>query len=310
MKTNCDHLSLRVQQSAPIISSVLLDEMDTYLLGKTSDKKNYRILKIILFGSQVKGTAVYDPANGYVSDYDVLVIVNHEDMVEEFDVWSAAEHKIERRIGRQLGLIVHSIHDINQRLHEGQYFFKDIRDEGIEIYANDTRELPLPGNLTLEEQKTIAQKYYEQWFTSANVFLEFFEMAMNKDLSQKKYINFAAFNLHQATERFYACTLLVTTNYLPKTHNIEQLRSYCARQDPRFVEQFSQDGISQTKRFQKRSFQRLKRAYVDSRYSEHYEITTEELKWLAGEVEKLKVLTEAVCQTKIASLVDAENLKA
>lgn len=112
----------------------------------------------------------------------------------------------------------------------------------------------------------------------------------------------AAFHLHQVTERFYACILLVTTNYLPKTHNIEQLRSYCIRQDSRLVEPFLLDGIAQPQRFQKRSFQRLKRAYVDSRYSEHYDITEEELQWLATEVEKLNVLTEMVCRAKIETL--------
>ncbi|SHO56557.1 hypothetical protein [Vibrio quintilis] len=44
---------------------------------------------------------------------------------------------------------------------------------------------------------------------------------------------------------------------------------------------------------------RLKRAYVDALYSEHYEITVEELAYLAQEVEKLKALTEAVCLVRI-----------
>ena len=50
---------------------------------------------------------------------------------------------------------------------------------------------------------------------------------------------------------------------------------------------------------QKHSFQRLKCVYVDSSYFEHYDITEEELIWLAAEVEKLKVLTEEVCQAAI-----------
>lgn len=298
MKTSFDHLTTRQQLSVPIISTVLLDEMDAYLHGKTSHKAGYRILKIILFGSQVKGTHVYDPANGYVSDYDVLVIVNQEELVEEFDVWHTAEEKIVRRIQQPLGLIVHSWQDISQRLHQGQYFFKDIREEGIEIYSADKRALPVPGNLTSAEQQTIAQKHYEQWFSSADSFL--INYHFNHDRADYKI---AAFMLHQATERFYACTLLVTTNYLPKTHNIEQLRSYCIHQDPHFIEQFAQDGIAQTQRFQKRSFQRLKRAYVDARYSEHFEITADELNWLASEVEKLKALTETVCLARIKSLL-------
>ncbi len=299
MKTSIDHLTTGQQMSVPVISKVLLEEIERYLHGKTNKKAGYRILKIILFGSQAKGIQVYDPANGYISDYDVLVIVNQEELVEEFSLWSAAEEKVERLIQRPLGLIVHSLQDINNRLREGQYFFKDIREEGIEIYSADKRDLALPGNLTLAERKEIAEKQFLQWFESATEFLEKYHLFSDK---------LAAFMLHQATERFYACVLLVTTNYLPKTHNIELLRSYCIRQDSRLADHFLFDGIDQTKRFQKRSFQSLKRAYVDARYSEHYEITEEELQWLASEVEKLKSFTEIVCQEKIASLVseDAE----
>ncbi|MEI8633218.1 hypothetical protein P4S72_16585 [Vibrio sp. PP-XX7] len=47
------------------------------------------------------------------------------------------------------------------------------------------------------------------------------------------------------------------------------------------------------------SFRRLQRAYIDARYSEHYEITVEELDYLAGEVAKLKGLVEQVCQRRI-----------
>jgi hypothetical protein len=35
----------------------------------------------------------------------------------------------------------------------------------------------------------------------------------------------------------------------------------------------------------------LKQAYIDARYSEHYEITREELEWLAERVRILQTLT-------------------
>ncbi|MEI8634167.1 hypothetical protein P4S72_23250 [Vibrio sp. PP-XX7] len=52
-------------------------------------------------------------------------------------------------------------------------------------------------------------------------------------------------------------------------------------------------------KFHRRSFRRLQRAYIDARYSEHYEITVEELDYLQLQVEKLKVLTERVCQARV-----------
>ncbi|WP_159440405.1 hypothetical protein [Vibrio quintilis] len=51
----------------------------------------------------------------------------------------------------------------------------------------------------------------------------------------------------------------------------------------------------------------LQRAYIEARYSEHFEITIEELDYLAGEVVKLKEVVARVCQERIdASQADSE----
>jgi len=50
---------------------------------------------------------------------------------------------------------------------------------------------------------------------------------------------------------------------------------------------------------QRGRFQLLKNAYVDARYSEHYEITQEELSWLVERVVCLQQLTEKFCKEKI-----------
>ncbi|AJQ95792.1 hypothetical protein [Gynuella sunshinyii] len=39
----------------------------------------------------------------------------------------------------------------------------------------------------------------------------------------------------------------------------------------------------------------MQRAYIDARYSEHFEMTEEELNYLESEVVKLKTLVETVC---------------
>ena len=285
MKTSLDHLPERKQEDIRTIATELRDALDAFLDGKTGQKLHYRILKIILFGSHAKGTWVEDPDNGYVSDYDILVIVNRPALVEEYEIWQAAEDRIERKVSAELGLIVHTLSEVNENLVQGQFFFRDIREEGIELFSADKRELALPGKLTPEERKEIAQKHYDQWFVSASDFFVTFEFDKNRGK-----LNQAAFLLHQATERFFSCVLLVCTNYLPKTHNLKHLRSLCAQQDQRFSSLFPSDD-----KFHRRSFERLKRAYVDARYSEHYEITLEELDWLSSQVSKLRGLVEEVC---------------
>ncbi|WP_157721431.1 hypothetical protein [Vibrio gazogenes] len=44
----------------------------------------------------------------------------------------------------------------------------------------------------------------------------------------------------------------------------------------------------------------LKRVYIDARYSEYFEITAEELKYLQSEADKLREITERVCRERIA----------
>ncbi|WNJ95381.1 MULTISPECIES: HEPN domain-containing protein [Vibrio] len=290
MKTSLDHLPEYKQRELATISTILRDTLEDYLQGKTASKSEFRILKIILFGSHAKGNWVKDPVNGYISDYDILVIVNKAALVEEDVVWQRAEEQIDRRVkSAPLGLIVHDLQEVNERLQQGHYFFKDIREEGIELFAATPKPLAMPGDLTEEELREIARKHYEQWFESASDFLVTYRFDKNRGKLKK-----SAFELHQATERFFACTLLTCTNYLPKSHNIEKLGKFCSQIDLAFAEIFPMDN-----KFHRRSFRRLQRAYIDARYSEHYEITEEELNYLETEVQRLQVLTEQVCRGRI-----------
>jgi len=291
MKTSLDHLPEQKQQDLQTIVRVLRDEFEAVTSRGTSKPKiTGRILKIILFGSHAKDTWVDDPKNGYVSDYDVLVIVNNEKLVDEYRIWSAAEERIERKVTTPFSLIVHSLTDVNAQLKEGHYFFKDIRQDGVLLYDTNRKPLVTPGNLSPEEGKVIAGRHYDQWFNSAVSFLTDFGHGMDRKDYKK-----AAFELHQAVERFLSCTLLVCTNYRPKTHDIKHLFALCIQQEPRFIPLFPQDT-----KFNRRCFELLKRAYVDARYSEHYKITEEELTWLAERVEMLQTLTEEVCNRKVS----------
>ncbi|SIO96514.1 HEPN domain protein [Vibrio spartinae] len=292
MKTTLDHLPEYKQHELATISTILRDTLDDYLQGKTGSKSEFRILKIILFGSHAKGNWVKDPVNGYISDYDILVIVNKAALVEDYVVWQCAEEQIDRKVkSAPLGLIVHDLNEVNNRLQQGHYFFRDIREEGIELFAATPKPLAEPGDLTEEEKREIARKHYDQWSYSAQRFFRYYEVAA----SDEDWIH-AAFMLHQATEKAYACTLLTCTNYLPKSHNIEKLSKLCAQIDPEFTTIFPLDN-----KFHRRSFRRLQRAYIEARYSEHYEITEEELNYLATEVQRLQALTERVCRDKIGA---------
>jgi HEPN domain-containing protein len=107
----------------------------------------------------------------------------------------------------------------------------------------------------------------------------------------------AAFDLHQAAERYYHCVLLVCTFYTPHVHNLGFLRTQAERIDPRLIDVWPRETKTDRARFEK-----LKEAYVKPRYSKHYRITEDELAWLGERVEALGVIVELICREQIAAL--------
>ncbi len=110
----------------------------------------------------------------------------------------------------------------------------------------------------------------------------------------------AAFELHQAVERFYDATLLVFTNYRPRLHDLEKLSHMAAGHDPAFLTVFPLATAEQ-----KECFELLRRAYVEARYNPGYKITKEQLEYLAQRVQKLRDLTEKICEARIESYLSA-----
>jgi predicted nucleotidyltransferase/HEPN domain-containing protein len=289
MKNDLDHLPASRRKHLAHIIAVLRDEVEQVTGFAHGKKKHSRILKIILFGSHATGKWVNDPAHGYVSDYDILVILNRRELVEEYKIWDTAEDRIALRVRPPLNILVHPLEEVNHALVEGQYFFTDIKREGIVLYESDKRELAEAGNLSAEAYKIIAEKHYNHWFESAKEFFDQYQYAFGK-----KALKIAAFQLHQSTERFYSCLLLVLSNYKPDTHNLVQLNALAILQDESITEVFPQN-----KKIYRRRFQLLKRAYIDARYSEQYTISQEELVWLSERVQVLQDLTKKLCQEKI-----------
>ena len=278
------------------------------------DRMRERILKhyeskithIILFGSFARGDWVYDRyvEDGiyyeYASDYDILVLTRTAKSGTVRPTATRLERSIEKKLARLFppykphspNILVESIQRFNQELELGQNFFTDIKKEGISLY--DSGEFPFKQarKLTNAELKEIAEKHFAQWFKNGINFLRQCHHAF-KDSEYKT----SAFELHQAVENFSSCTLLVLTGYKPKLHDIEKLLKLCASQSNEFLSVFPKgDAEKET------CFELLKKAYIDARYNADYTISEAQLQYLINEVEKLKVITEKVCQARIDAL--------
>jgi predicted nucleotidyltransferase/HEPN domain-containing protein len=298
MKTEIDHLPAKQQGELERIKAVLMEEFARSIERATQPgKRNGKILKIILFGSYARDDWVDEPENGYQSDFDLLIVVSHEDLTDISDHWYIAEDKILRdpEVGRTLNIIVHTLADVNRALSRGEYFWVDIIRDGVMLYDLPNHPLATPKPLTREDAYEMAKTYFATHLRKVDSALKLARFAF-----EEGEMNDAAFLFHQAVERAYACYLLSTTYYFPRSHNIKFLRSLAEDREPRLVEAWARDS-----KIDRRRFELLKRAYVEARYSASFEISAADLEALAASAEKLRAIVEVICGTHIADLKKA-----
>jgi uncharacterized protein len=297
MRSNLDHLPVRQRNELGRILEIIFAEFAEAFKNKQSpSKKAWRILKVVLFGSYARGGWVDDRLSGYKSDFDILVVVNDAAAADpEYWYWTderlVQELTVFRRIGREANVIVHALSEVNDQLSRGRYFFTDIVSDGIVLYEAPGHPFATPKELSTQEAYDEAQMFFDECYPSAQNLLRGARFFLS-DGSPKE----AAFTLHQVVERLYNCILLVFTLYSPASHNIKHLRSLAEDLDPRLIGAWPRKG-----RFAKRSFERLKRAYVEARYSRHYVITAEELAWLVERIDALQETIRIVCEEKLAA---------
>ncbi len=255
---------------------------------------------IILFGSYARGDAVEDvtvegnTTYEYSSDFDILVIVKSKALADNLDLWYQLEDEAGKLpVQTPVKIIAHEINFVNNKLKKGQYFFSDIKKEGIILYDSKKFELAQAKELTPKERLGQAKKDFKQWFNKANGAYRGYEMY----LKESDY-NWAAFMLHQAAEAFYGTVLLVYTNYKPKTHDLDTLRRLTANHDPAIFTVFPLRTKQERDRFDK-----LRQAYVGARYHDDYVITPQQLKYLARCIELLGDQTETSCDTKMKTFI-------
>jgi predicted nucleotidyltransferase/HEPN domain-containing protein len=296
MRTDLDHLTIAKRQELARVVAILFDDFTAALVGRNAPyARSGRILKIVLFGSYARGDWVVDPDGGYFSDFDILVVVNNEELADLSEFWRDAEEHLLRElhaggvVRTSVNLIVHSLADLNSRLRRGRPFFIDIVRDGILLHDTPNYPFDPPKPLSPESAREEAAEYFEDWFTSASDFWTQAQFALANNRQK-----IAAFELHQATERLYHCTLLVLTLYSPKSHKLNFLRSQAERLAPGLIAAWPRDT-----RFAQRCFELLRRAYVDARYSPHYKISDDELGWLIEHVGKLQELVKTACITHL-----------
>lgn len=304
MQTGLDHLPPHKRRELDRVVEIIFEEFDDALaLAHREWKKRGRIEKIILYGSYARGGWVDEPhtAKGYQSDYDLLIIVNDKRLTDRVNYWLTLEERLNRELAitktlhTPVNFIVHTLQEVNDGLAHGRYFFMDVKRDGIAIYQTLPTELHEPKPKTPVKALEMAREYFEEWMPSGMQFLETAKFAM-----QRRWTKKSAFLLHQSTESLYHCVLLVRTFYTPHVHNIGFLRTQAERLDRRLVDAWPREN-----RFEQRTWEKLKEAYVKARYSKHYRISQAELEWLSQRIEELGRVVHEICSERIEELEKA-----
>ena len=297
MRHQLDHLPQSKQRELAHVVRVLFEEFQAAIATGTSKwRKQARILWIVLYGSYARDDWVDDPVGGYHSDYDLLIVVNDERLTD-FEIWSAAEDRlmrdvtINKALSAPVSFITHTLTDVNQQLERGRPFFTDIVRQGFALYEAEGFPFVHPRQLPAVEAQREAQRHFDEWFGSAVKFRRAADFLVS-DGGPKE----AAFSYHQAVERLYHCVLLVLALYSAKYHRLTFLRSQAEQIAPRLAEAWPRND-----RFSRRCFELLRQAYVNARYSPHYEITAEELAWLADHAGQLQSLVEQICRERLSA---------
>lgn len=222
MKTSIDHLPEHK------LEELARAEFDDALAESSADrKKSGRILKIILFGSYARGDWVDEPLTmkGYRSDFDLLVVVNNNKLAD-FAYWYKAKDRLDRdrAIKTPTSFIVQSRRFVNTALRQGQYFFTDIRREGVVLYELDDEPLAEPKPQSSRDALKFALAHFHNRMPMSTNFRRLSATALLDGMIRE-----GAFLLHQAIEHTYSTLLLVLTNYSPPSHKLSFLRRRLGR---------------------------------------------------------------------------------
>src|SRR6185312_13896154 len=204
MKSDLDHLPEAKRSELAFVVDLVRKGFAFAIARRTMPRlRGGQLLKIILFGSYARGDWVEDPVGRYFSDYDLLLVVDREELTDVPEFWEKTEQQLldELASGKKLrtpvSLIVHSLDDVNEKLRLGRYFFIDIVRDGVLLFEEPGHPFAEPRPLSPAEALRETRDYFEEWFESAERFL-----TNARENAGRGWTKEAAFFLHQATERF------------------------------------------------------------------------------------------------------------
>lgn len=292
MKTGLDHLPSRKRRELDFVVRRLREAYAALVPEQVTG----RLLKIVLYGSYARGGWVDDHRGGYHSDYDILLIVDDDQLTDMVEVWSGVDDLLMEEwrkadvLRTPVSLIAHTLDEVNDMLARGRAFFLDILRDGVVLF-DDGGELIAPSAIQPDVALVEAQEHRRVGLEGAETFLH--GSRLFREGHRPREVVYA---LHQAAERLYATVALVITLYSPKSHNLNRLRLRAEELEPALAEVWTtKDKLG------RRAYERLREAYVKARHSKVYEISEADLDWLTERIGRLKAMVEVRTRDDLAA---------
>jgi len=256
---------------------------------------------IVLFGSYAKNKYVdYDQRvefgtpTYYMSDYDIVILTRKPIGAVEYSLYEKIKDRFFENKNRPFHthpqFVNYGIDDFNYALTKAHYFETEIKRDGIILYDSGAYKLARRRKLDYTEIRDRAQKYFDDKFTLA---LDLFEN-VSFDYKRGKY-KLSSFHLHQSAENFLRTIPMVFILYGHKSHDLSELMNAAKKHTTDIFKAFPRDTAEE-----KRLFDLLQRAYIESRYNPDFEITKEDIDALIPKIEQLRDIVEKVCRERIA----------
>lgn len=264
---------------------------------------------VILFGSYAKNKYVdYDQRvefgtpTYYMSDYDIVILTRKPIGAVESSLYEKIKDKFFENKNRPFHthpqFVNYGIDDFNYALSKAHYFETEIKRDGIILYDSGTYKLARRRKLDYTEIRDRAQGYYNEKLSCVDDFIIACNSLYNLERNKR-----ASFQLHQSVENLLRVIPMVFILYGHKSHDLSELMNAAKKHTTEIFEVFPRDTAEE-----KRLFDLLQRAYIESRYNPDFEITKEDIDALIPKVEQLRDIVEKVCRERIA-FYDAQSKK-
>ena len=214
------------------------------------------------------------PTSQHMADYFLLILM--ESLAnKELHEW---QDKIESHCKTLMPVttLVLQKHIFEDWLKDGYPFATSVQQSAVAIYNSGSYNLPVSqanNDVTSKER----EKHLAEGLIKSKEFLAGSEL-----YRIRKQYAMAAIMLHQSAEQALRTLLKVGTGYHANTHSIDRLLRYAG-----LVSYQLPDIFPQRTEEEKRLFNLLQKAYIDTRYKEDYKISTDDLLCLTAKVRRI-----------------------